>query len=116
MGFLFSHLGRYVISRVISGIMVALIGVLALHAIEENKRVDKFLDEPELLLPLQRELVDGGTPVYWFDDVATNHEAFSAIQSMALVGLMPGDPEHLNFEPAALVGARIRHLAGIRES
>jgi lipopolysaccharide export system permease protein len=29
MGFLFSHLGRYVISRVVSGITVALIGVLA---------------------------------------------------------------------------------------
>lgn len=81
-------------------------GALALHAMEENKRVDKFLDEPELLLPLQRELVDGGTPVYWFDDVATNHQAFSAIQSMALVGLMPGDPEHLNFEPDAPVSRR----------
>lgn len=81
-------------------------GLLALHAIEKNKRPDKFLDEPELLLPLQRELVDSGTPVYWFDDVATNHAAFSAIQSMAIVGLMPGDAEHLNFDPDAPVSRR----------
>jgi|AGTN01.1.fsa_nt_gi S-layer homology domain. len=81
-------------------------GALALHAMEANKRADKFLGEPELLLPLQRELVDGGTPVYWFDDVSTSHVAFSAIQSMALVGLMPGDPEHLNFEPDAPVSRR----------
>lgn len=81
-------------------------GLLALHAIHENKRVDKFLSESELLLPLQRELVDSGTPVYWFDDVATHHEAFAAIQSMALAGLMPGDPEHLNFDPDAPLSRR----------
>ncbi|MBL8178176.1 MAG: FAD-dependent oxidoreductase [Bryobacterales bacterium] len=48
---------------------------------------------------VQTELAAIGVPLVWFDDVPTNHPAFSAIQLAAIRGLYPMDPRHLHGSP-----------------
>jgi hypothetical protein len=61
-------------------------------------------DKPEFLLHLQKGLVNLGSPIFWFDDVPTNHPQFYAIQIAAVMGLIPIDDDNLHFHPDGIVG------------
>lgn len=53
----------------------------------------------EDLRAFQAELLKNGVPLYWFDDVPIGHESFSAVQLLALQGVITGEAAHLHFEP-----------------
>jgi hypothetical protein len=57
------------------------------------------LFETTSLLTLQRELIQQGIPVYWYDDVPTTHANFVAIQFLAASRIMRGEPDNLSFKP-----------------
>ncbi len=58
-----------------------------------------------LLRAFQRQLLDAGVPLYWYDDLPNDHRAFAAGQLLALEGLWPGAEDHLHFEPDRLLSA-----------
>ena len=52
---------------------------------------------------VQHELARRGVPLVWFDDLASNHPAFAAIQLAALRGIYPLDAIGLHASPDAPV-------------
>ncbi|MEX2608070.1 MAG: FAD-dependent oxidoreductase [Kiritimatiellia bacterium] len=52
------------------------------------------------LFQYQRRLLRAGIPLYWYEDLPTDHPAFEAAQLLALTGIWPGDPGHLRVDIA----------------
>ncbi|HEY9784041.1 MAG TPA: FAD-dependent oxidoreductase [Candidatus Obscuribacterales bacterium] len=74
-------------------------GALAAFALAHDLKPEDVLNDKAMLSSLQRHLVRRGVPIYWYNDVPTNHPAFEAVQILAIEDLMPGDSEHLRFYP-----------------
>jgi S-layer homology domain len=74
-------------------------GLQAAHLCKENCEAKDYLKDFKRLRNLQRELVEHGAPIYWFDDVPTDHESFPAIQFLAATNIFPGDVGELSFRP-----------------
>lgn len=55
---------------------------------------------------LQLELLQHRIPLCWFDDVATEHPQFVAIQFCSLIGVIPESKDDLHFRPDDLVSKR----------
>jgi hypothetical protein len=74
-------------------------GALAKFSIESNCKPSDVLKEKNRLHAFQLRLIQAGVPLYWYDDVATTHPLFEAIQLVSILDLMRGDPRHLHFQP-----------------
>lgn len=74
-------------------------GTLAAHLCKENCEAKDYLKDFKRLRNLQRELVENGAPIYWFDDVPTDHENFAAIQFLAATKIFQGNVDELSFRP-----------------
>ncbi len=74
-------------------------GALASHMCKDNREAKDYIKDFKRLRKLQMELVEHGAPIYWFDDVATDHVNFAAIQFVAATKLFQGSVEELNFRP-----------------
>ncbi|MBI4533414.1 MAG: FAD-dependent oxidoreductase [Candidatus Melainabacteria bacterium] len=93
-------------------------GTLAAQALTHKVNSAKILHNKRYTRELQYKLVEKGVPVYWYDDVPTNHPAFAAIQFLSATGIIFGDSSHLHFSPdyvitrgeAAQVLANLLHL------
>ncbi|HEX2998898.1 MAG TPA: FAD-dependent oxidoreductase, partial [Armatimonadota bacterium] len=76
-------------------------GALAAFCLAENVTPREVAERDALRRRLQRQLIACGVPVYWYVYVPLSHPAFAAVQWLAVTGVWPGNPEHLNFEPDA---------------
>ncbi len=76
-------------------------GVLAAFCLARQQRPTAVFLHPPLLRDFQRELLQQGIPLYWYEDLPAGHPAWAAAQLLALTGAWPGDPAHLRFEPDA---------------
>lgn len=74
-------------------------GVLAAHMCKERDEAKDYLNDINKLRNLQKELVERGAPIYWFDDVSTDHQNFAAIQYLAATRVFQGSTEELSFRP-----------------
>lgn len=74
-------------------------GALAAHMCRDNREAKDYIKDFKRLRKLQMELVEHGSPIYWFDDVATDHENFAAIQFVAATRIFQASVEELNFRP-----------------
>ncbi|MBS1954636.1 MAG: FAD-dependent oxidoreductase [Cyanobacteria bacterium SZAS-4] len=74
-------------------------GALAAHMCRDGREAKDYLKDYKRLRKLQMELVEHGSPIYWFDDVATDHENFAAIQFVAATKIFQASVEELNFRP-----------------
>lgn len=74
-------------------------GALAAHMCRDDREAKDYLKDFKGLRKLQMELVEHGSPIYWFDDVATDHENFAAIQFVAAARIFQASVEELNFRP-----------------
>ncbi|HEY9773413.1 MAG TPA: FAD-dependent oxidoreductase [Planktothrix sp.] len=74
-----------------SGVMCKMIldGTVELHSLKGQAGLRR----------VQWELIRRGVPLFWFDDVPTDHENFAAIQFLAVSGFMPAEAETLHFRP-----------------
>ncbi len=88
-------------------------GTLARFSIEQKVSLSDLLKEPNTRL-LQLDLIRAGAPLYWYDDVQTTDPHFEAIQFLAVLDIMRGDPKHLHFYPQAKLGEdEARHILRI---
>lgn len=74
-------------------------GELAALAIESGRTPGEIHARQELTRTLQRRLVEGGAPLFWFVDVPLAHPAFPAVQYLAATGRLAFDPGSLEFRP-----------------
>lgn len=92
-------------------------GLCAAYCLHIKTTPAKLLNKPESLALLQSKLIESGAPLYWYDDVPTNHPAFRSIQSLAMSGIMRGALDSLSYEPDRLMtrreAARTLYLSGL---
>jgi hypothetical protein len=74
-------------------------GALAAYALASKLKTSDLCQDTERLRTLQRLLVESGVPLYWYDDVPTDHEHFAAIQLLGVLEIMPGRKANLSFGP-----------------
>ncbi|MBI2809425.1 MAG: FAD-dependent oxidoreductase [Candidatus Melainabacteria bacterium] len=74
-------------------------GALAAQMCKDKREAKDYIKDFKRLRKLQMELVEHGTPIYWFDDVATDHTNFAAIQFVAATKIFQGSVEELSFRP-----------------
>ena len=74
-------------------------GALTSYCLEHNLTPAEVRLQTKHLRALQRSLIENGAPVFWFDDLPTNHPAFAGAQFAALTELLPANPEDLHFGP-----------------
>lgn len=56
------------------------------------------------LLEYQRQLVQVGIPLYWYEDMPFDHLGFEASQRLAAAGIWPGAQDHLRFDGEQSLG------------
>jgi hypothetical protein len=99
-------------------------GTFAALALSRRTDIVRLLMNKRALRELQDQLLNNGAPVYWFDDVYPEDEAFAAIQYLSITSIMPADNRSLSFRPddaltrAELAEslARILRLAPVEDS
>ena len=79
-------------------------GALAAYAARTGKSPADVYKDKHALRDYQLELLSNGIPLYWFDDVPHDHEAFASVQYLALEGIINGVSAHLHFKPKEHVG------------
>ena len=78
-------------------------GTLACFALKGKTALREVLNDVDKLRSLQISMIEAGVPLYWYDDVATTDEPFTAVQFLAVTDIMRGDFRHLHFDPAAIL-------------
>jgi hypothetical protein len=91
-------------------------GLVAAWAIPHRREPVELAQDRDALRALQRQLLEAGHPLAWFDDVGPEDPAFAAIQFAAVDGLMTMDGGSLAFRPEDAVSgeeaaAALRELA-----
>ncbi len=74
-------------------------GIIAAFCRQANTHAGKILNNKRRLREVQRQLIEQGSPVFWFDDVATDHPFFAAIQFLSITAIMKASAESLHFRP-----------------
>lgn len=74
-------------------------GSTAALSVKKNITPDKIASNKRDLFRLQHSLIEQHMPLFWFDDVPTDHPNFEAIQTMAVANLFPVDENTLSFNP-----------------
>jgi hypothetical protein len=80
-------------------------GTLAAYCTKHHTTPEKIRRNQAKLRALQKTLIDGGAPLYWYDDVPTDHPNFAAIQFLSVCGIMRGSADSLSFDPEAEISA-----------
>ncbi len=78
-------------------------GSLAALAVKSGHTPRAIAENAKLTTTLQLDLVRGGAPIYWFDDLKVDDPAFAAAQFLAAKGIFGGNNQNLHFSPSALV-------------
>lgn len=80
-------------------------GLIAAYSIQNRSSPLHILKNKRKLRAIQRQLLQLGSPVFWFEDVPTNHPSFCAIQFLAVSGIWPIAEDTLFFKPHEPVSA-----------
>ncbi len=78
-------------------------GTVAVLSLKSKIEPRDLPSSRQLVQDLQEQLIDRGVPLFWFNDVPTNHPQFAVIQKCVLFNLMKADSNSLAFEPDSLV-------------
>lgn len=85
-------------------------GALAAWAVKNRRQPAELPKDAAAVRAVQRDLLEAGHPLMWFDDVMVEDPGFAAIQYAALTGTMPPDPNSLQFRPKdPVTGAAAAH-------
>ena len=74
-------------------------GQLAAFCRQSGKTPFAARNNPANLRAYQRQLLQRGVQLYWYDDVTLDTPGREAIQLLATTGYWPGEPDHLHFNP-----------------
>lgn len=72
---------------------------VAAYCVKHNLTPEHILEHDKHVLAVQLDLLNGGAPLIWFDDVPTDHPAFKAVQFCVLNGLLEKSSQSLHFQP-----------------
>ncbi|MBC7999538.1 MAG: FAD-dependent oxidoreductase [Leptolyngbya sp.] len=75
-------------------------GAVAVTALKRNVTALKLAQRSDLIKEIQMRLIDSGVPVFWFDNIYTEHPNFGDIQRRAIFGLLDIDPNSLTLSTA----------------
>jgi hypothetical protein len=93
-------------------------GTLAAICISTNRSPMRVWLNEGKRQAVQKHLADNRAPLFWYDDIPTEHPQFSAIQFLSALGVFEASDEHLHFEPDKSVApddaAKISSLARTR--
>jgi hypothetical protein len=78
-------------------------GEVAAYSLRHHLKPAEILSNSKHLFALQRNLIEAGSPLVWFDDVSTADPAFTAIQYCVLRGVLQTEPNNLHFNPSTAV-------------
>ncbi|HEY9793109.1 MAG TPA: FAD-dependent oxidoreductase [Candidatus Obscuribacterales bacterium] len=76
-------------------------GTLAAFCAKHHTTPEKVLRNQAEVRALQKTLIAFGAPLYWYDDLPTDHPNFAAIQFLSVCGIMRGSADSLSFDPEA---------------
>jgi hypothetical protein len=71
-------------------------GFVAAMCVKQRSTPDAVARNQRKLRTIQRALVDAGSPIFWFDDVATSDPDFAQLQMAAVTGELIFDDAHLS--------------------
>jgi hypothetical protein len=100
-------------------------GALAAFCLNNTTHPQQVWRNQLKLRQLQRELLHGGSPLFWYDDVKITHPNFAAIQFLAVTGIMRGTDDDLHFHPnlpvddqqtIEILGRAEKHMRGLNNS
>ncbi|MBA3991980.1 MAG: hypothetical protein C0469_00540 [Cyanobacteria bacterium DS2.3.42] len=74
-------------------------GTLAVLSLKNKVEPRNFSEAKELVQKLQEQLIDRGVPLFWFNDVPTDHPQFAAIQKVVMTNHLQTSNNSLAFEP-----------------
>lgn len=74
-------------------------GTIAFHALTARKSPHRLLKNRSALTNIQKDLLNQGAPIFWFDDVPADHPYFVAIQLMAAAGFAEVQQDSLHYSP-----------------
>lgn len=74
-------------------------GTIACKALKRHKSPHRLLKNRSALVAVQKDLLNQGAPLFWFDDVPPEHPYFVAIQLLAVLGFLNIAPDHLHYLP-----------------
>lgn len=74
-------------------------GTLAVLSLKNNIAPSQFASSQDRVRILQKQLIDRGVPLFWFNDVPTDHPDFAKIQIAAMFENSPINDETLAFRP-----------------
>lgn len=72
---------------------------LAVESLKRRTDAVRLLKNKQALRCVQDQLVNAGSPVFWFDDLNPEDKDFAAIQFLSISSLLPADPNTLQFRP-----------------
>jgi FAD dependent oxidoreductase len=76
-------------------------GTVAAFCLTNNINPEGVLKNKFRLRQLQKQLVENGVPIFWFDDLPINHPQFAAIQFLTAAGILSYDNDSLHARPDA---------------
>jgi len=77
-------------------------GTLAINALKNKDAPENIRSDNERLRDLQTQLIDRGVPLFWFNDVPTDHPNFAAIQKSAVFDSSGYEPDSLSSSVSCL--------------
>jgi len=84
-------------------------GTLAVLSLENGIQPGEFHSHSKLVRKLQEQLIDRGVPLFWFNDVPTEHPQFAEIQKSAMLNQNAINEKTLSyFLPESLRNSRSR--------
>ena len=78
-------------------------GTVAVYCLENKITPEQILQNEKHLKSIQKNLIENGSPLFWFDDVSTTDQYFAAIQFASLFNLMEVESSTLHFYPEQAV-------------
>ncbi len=76
-------------------------GALVAYALSGKTKPAEVLGNIVMLRDFQRLLVQSGVPIFWCDDVPTDHPQFAAIQWLSSSNILSANSTDLHFNPEA---------------
>jgi len=82
------------------GEAAGMMAAFALHRGTSPRAITQSETETRIF---QRDLLQSGVPIFWWDDLSENNPAYAATHLLGTAGMLHGEPDTLHFRPADIL-------------